>query len=57
MDSRPMKLCGKCDQQNPKTSPLYVFPTTLGPTLEGLSPATFLHATSCLSPVLEGGPG
>jgi hypothetical protein len=37
MDSRPMKLRGKCDQQNPKTSPLYVFPTTLGPALEGLS--------------------
>lgn len=31
----------KCDQQNPKISPLYVFPTTLGPALEGLSPLPF----------------
>jgi hypothetical protein len=41
MDSRPMKLHGKCDQRNPKTSPLYVFPTMLGPALEGLSPLPF----------------
>jgi hypothetical protein len=37
MDLRPMKLHGKFDQWNPKIIPLYVFPTTLGPTLEGLS--------------------
>jgi hypothetical protein len=57
MDLRPMKLCGKFDQWNPKTSPLYVFPTMLGLALEGLSPLPFLHATLCLAPVLEGGPG
>jgi hypothetical protein len=37
MDLRPMKLRGKCNQRNPKTSPLYVFSTTIDPTLEGLS--------------------
>jgi hypothetical protein len=37
MDSRPTKLRGKCNQRNPKTSPLYVFSTTIGPALEGLS--------------------
>jgi hypothetical protein len=41
MDSRPTKLRGKCDQHNPKIIPLYVYPTTLGPTLEGLSPLPF----------------
>jgi hypothetical protein len=51
-----MKLRGKCNQRNPKTGRLYVFPTTLGPALEGLSPLPFLHMTSCLAPVLEGGP-
>jgi hypothetical protein len=37
MDSRPMKLYAKCEQWNPEISPLYVFPTMLGPALEGLS--------------------
>jgi hypothetical protein len=41
MDSRPTKLHGKCDQWNPKISPLYVFPTTLGPVLEELSQLPF----------------
>jgi hypothetical protein len=57
MDSRPMKLHGKCDQQNPKISPLYVFPTMLGPDFGGVISATFPHTTLCLAPVLEGGPG
>jgi hypothetical protein len=37
------------------TIPLYAFPTTLGPTLEGLSPLPF-RTTLFLAPVLEGGP-
>jgi hypothetical protein len=37
MDLRPTMFHGKCDQRNPKISPLYAFPTTLGPALEGLS--------------------
>jgi hypothetical protein len=42
MNSSFMKLHGKCDQQNPKISPIYVFPTTLDPDFEGLSPLYFL---------------
>jgi hypothetical protein len=41
MDSRPTKPCGKCKRRNPKTRPLYVFSTTIGPALEGLSPPPF----------------
>jgi hypothetical protein len=41
MDLRPTKLYGKFDQQNPKISPLYVFSTTFGLALEGLSPPPF----------------
>jgi hypothetical protein len=41
MDLRPTKPHGKCKRQNPKTSPLYVFSTTIGPALEGLSPLPF----------------
>jgi hypothetical protein len=37
MDLIPTKPRGNCNQQNPKTSPLYVFSTTIGPALEGLS--------------------
>jgi hypothetical protein len=43
MDSRPMKLCGKCDKRNPKAIPLYAFPIMLGTALEGLSLLPF-HA-------------
>jgi hypothetical protein len=41
MDLRPTKPRGKCKRRNPKTSPLYVFSTTIGPALEGLSPLPF----------------
>jgi hypothetical protein len=41
MDLRPTKLRGKCYQRNPKKSPLYVFSTTIGLALEGLSPLPF----------------
>ena len=41
MDLRPMKPHGKWKRWNPKTSPLYVFSTTIGPSLEGLSPLPF----------------
>jgi hypothetical protein len=41
MDLRPTKPRGKCNQWNPKTSPLYVFSNMIGPALEGLSPLPF----------------
>jgi hypothetical protein len=50
MDSRPMKPRGKCKRWNPKTIPLYVFSTTIGPALEGLSPLPF-HTRTCLYPL------
>jgi hypothetical protein len=50
MDSRPMKLHGKCNQRNPKTSPLYVFSTMIGPALEGLSLLPF-HTQPCFYPL------
>jgi hypothetical protein len=56
MDSRPMKLCGKCDQRNPKISPLYAFLRYDWSGFGGVISATFPHMTSCLAPVLEGGP-
>jgi hypothetical protein len=56
MDSRPTKLHGKCDQRNPKISPLYVFLCYDWFGFGGVIFATFSHATSCLTPVLEGGP-
>jgi hypothetical protein len=56
MDSRPMKLHGKCDQRNPKISPLYAFLCYNWSDFGGVILVTFPHATSCLAPVLEGGP-
>jgi hypothetical protein len=55
MDWGPRSSIGKCNRQYPMTSPQYVFPTTLGLALEGLSPLPFHTATLCLAPVLEGG--
>jgi hypothetical protein len=57
MDPRPTKLHGKCDQRNPKISPLYVFLNYDWSGFGGVISATFLHVTSCLAPVFEGGPG
>jgi hypothetical protein len=37
MDSTSTKPRGKCNRWNPKTGPLYVFSTMIGPALEGLS--------------------
>jgi hypothetical protein len=51
-----MKLYGKCDQRNPKISPPNAFLRYNWFDFGGVISATFLHATSCLSPVLEGGP-
>jgi hypothetical protein len=56
MDLRPMKFHGKCDQRNPKISPLYVFVRYDWYDFGGVIYATFPLATSCLTPILEGGP-
>jgi hypothetical protein len=56
MDSRPMKPHGKCDQRNPKISPLYVFLRYDWFGFGGVISTTFPHMTFCLSPMLEGGP-
>jgi hypothetical protein len=56
MDLRPTKLRGKCDQRNPKISPLYAFLRYDWSEFGGVISTTFLHMTSCLTPVLEGVP-
>jgi hypothetical protein len=55
MDSRPTKPRGKCKRRNPKTSPLYVFSTTIGPALEGLSPLPFHARDLMFIPCVRGG--
>jgi hypothetical protein len=56
MDSIPTKLHVKCNQCNPKISPLYVFLHYDWSGFGGVIFATFPHASSCLASVLEGVP-
>jgi hypothetical protein len=52
----PRSSVANANDGNPLTDPLYVFSTTFGPSLGGVISAAFPYATSCLAPVLEGGP-